>query len=532
MRVSNKYILNKRKKEELEASVIAQIAFDELKDNAPEIMGKPVICYSCGAAVINPEEIKKEEPVGLYFKCEFCDSVNKIDEREFNLLKDIRKNVIEYFEEGTEKKSAEKTVACIDISGSMRGKPLEGVKQSLIDTLNDLSVNAPHTSFGLITFTDWISLYNSGGYEIAKIEGKDLYDKDVIKSTFEECSREMEKISESCDRWIEFIKSLTAVARTALGPAVLGGTYLLKKDGRIIVLTDGLANHGIGNLQKSPVSGKKGDFYKELGSICRDNGIIIEIIGVATSKFSKFELEVIGEMANLTGGDIYLVDLSEIRETFGVLSRTDVLGRNVRIKMFTPRSIELKDITGDVVFKKKNQLFEANVGSVNPDRKICLSLEASEDLPVDRKIPIQIQIDYRDLKGIRRKRVYQDNITVTDKEENIIENFDSEVADIFYKQKSAELGRKGKEEQGIKTLRRYTEDLARYGSKASKKMKERLATSSLGMSEELDDMVELQRLPSKDLKYSEYRSRAVYGKKSAARAEDRKTRIDSNIDLG
>jgi len=530
MQFSNKYVFSKRKKKELEDAIIAQISFNELEEKVSELSGKPVVCNACGAAVLKAETIKDEKPLGLHFVCSFCDTLNKIDEREFNLLKDMRKKVVEYLEELIGRKFDERIVACIDISGSMKGKPLQGVKQSIVETLRDLATNSPETGFALITFTDTVTLYNSKEEAIINLVEKELYQENLIRTTFDGSGFVFEKIGDSHEKWIKIISSIQGISQTALGPAVLGAFSLLKENGRIILLTDGLANYGVGSLQ-SYGTGRKGEFYTELGKECRDAGVIVEIVGVVTSPSSSMDLETIGEMARLTGGDVYLVDLSEIKDTFRSLSRSDTLGRNVKVKMFLPKSVKLKDVAGDIMFRREQKFFEAKMGSVNPDRKISLSLEPSENLTPEEKIPVQVQIDYTGPDGIKRKRVYQEEISVTDNEKDIIENFKSEVSDIFYKQKSAELGRRGDEEGGIRTLRKYTEDLLHYKTKAQGKKKEGFATSELRVTRDLEDMENLKKTASNDLKYSEYQARVAYGKTAALRAQDRRTRIDTTPDM-
>ena len=162
MKFSNRYILAGKNRQELNTPVIARVSFKELQIKVQEITGIPVTCHSCGASIINNKFIKNEPPAGLHFICEFCNSLNKIDENQFNLLKEQKEHVIEYFEERQKKETVtDKLVACIDISSSMNGLPLEAVKQSLINTLTDFSINAPDSTFALITFASYVALYNA-----------------------------------------------------------------------------------------------------------------------------------------------------------------------------------------------------------------------------------------------------------------------------------------------------------------------------------------------------------------------------------
>lgn len=525
MEISNKYIFNKKHNEELDNSVIAQIIFEELHHGVPEVMGKPIICYSCGAAVLNIDTIKEKEPAGLHFTCEFCNSVNKIDEEQFNRLKAIRKGVVEYLEESEKiPVSPDRIVACIDISGSMRGNPLEGVKKSLIETLKDLSINSPDTKFALITFTDYVALYNSLGKQIMGVDNGNLYDKFIIRRIFGQGNYELETVRDSWQNWIKFISTLTSSSDTALGPAVLAAVSLLKNDGRIILLTDGLANRGLGNLQ-TPVGGRKGDFYRSLGHKSAAKGIMIEIVGVSSSPQARIELETIGEMARLTGGDIYMVDLSEIGKVFGTLSQTDSVGKNVKLKMYMPGKMKLRGATGDLSFKRLPNSIEAQLGYVNPDRKVCVALEPSEDLPVKEEIPVQVQIEYVSADGNIRKRIYQEKLFVTDEEKEIIDNFKSEVSDLYYQQKSAQMAQHGKEAGGIEELQNYKKELDRYQTKGDEAVRKRIGSSVNLMDKKIQDMAKLQKEKSKDVKYSQYRSISASGISADIRSVSRQARI-------
>ena len=523
MRFSNRYISSK--KDNLDASIIAQLAFGELQSKVPEVTGKPVVCHSCGAAVTDPAIIKDTPPVGLHFICQFCNNLNKIDEIQFNSIKAIGKGVIEYLEEIQKVMSVkDKIVACIDISGSMSGDSLECVKKSLVETLRDISVNSPGSNFALITFTDWISLYNPDGKECIKLNERDLYDENKISRNFQNLHFNFETVKESCEKWINLISRLTAISRTALGPAVFSAFCLLQNGGRIILLTDGLANVGLGSLMNYSPGGKKGEFYREFGQKCRDHGVMVEIVGVVTSEQSSMELETIGDMARLTGGDIYLVDKKELSKTFNALSQSDFIGKNVNVRIFVPPSMSLKDASGDVHFHREEKSLKAKVGYVNPDRRLCVALNATEDLKENEDLTVQTQVEYTGIDGKKRIRIYNEKLHVTAKEEDIAENFESDVSDEFYIQKAAEHGRTGRDAIGIKILKDYTEKLNTYRNIAGNQKRDKLTRSTELIDRELEDINKLRQEKSKDARFSKYQARVSFGSTSELRQESRKMR--------
>ncbi len=523
MRFSNRYVSNK--KDNLDASIIAQLAFAELQSKVTEITGKPVICHSCGAAVTDPFVIKDHLPVGLHFICQFCNNLNKIDELQFNSIKAIGKGVIEYLDEIQNNMAVkDRIVACIDISGSMNGDSLECVKKSLIETLKDISINSPDSTFALITFTDWVSLYSADGNECLKLNENSLYDENKIFQILQNLHFNFETVKESYEKWIALISRLTAVSRTALGPAVFSAFSLLQGGGRIILLTDGLANVGIGSLISYSPGGRKGEFYRDFGQRCRDAGVMVEIVGVATSEYSSLELETIGDMARITGGDIYLVDRKELSRTFNALSQADFIGRNVKVRIFVPPSMALRDVSGDVHFHREKKSLDAKVGYVNPDRKMCVALNVTEDLKENEDLTVQTQVEYTGTDGKKRIRIYNEKIHVTGKEEDIVENFESDVSDEFYIQKAAEQGRTGHDATGIKILKDYTDKLLAYRNIAGNQKREKLTRSTELINRELEDINKLRQEKSKDARYSKYQARVSFGSTSELRQESRKMR--------
>jgi len=523
MRFSNRYISSK--KNNIDASIIAQLAFGELQSKVPEVTGKPVLCHSCGAAVTDPSIIKDTPPVGLHFICQFCNNMNKIDELQFNSIKAIEKGVIEYLDEIQKDMAVkDKIVACIDISGSMNGDSLECVKKSLIETLKDISVNAPDSTFALITFTDWVSLYNADGQECIKLAERELYDENMIFQTFQNLHFNFEPVKESYEKWITLVSGLKAISRTALGPAVFSAFCLLQGGGRMILLTDGLANVGLGSLISYSPGGRKGEFYRDFAHRCRDAGVMVEIVGVATSEHSSIELGTIGDMARLTGGDIYLVDRKELSKTFNTLSQADFIGKNVNVRIFVPPSMALRDASGDVQFHREEKALKAKIGYVNPDRKMCVALNVTEDLKENEDLTVQTQVEYTGIDGKKRIRIYNEKLHVTEKEKDLVENFESDVSDEFYIQKAAELGRTGEDAKGIKTLLEYTEKLNEYRNISTNQKQAQLTRSEELINRELEDINKLRQEKSKDARYSKYQAMVSFGSTSELRQESRKMR--------
>ncbi|NHJ83967.1 MAG: hypothetical protein FK734_00810, partial [Asgard group archaeon] len=139
--------------------LVGELSFSELDDAKPDIKGKPISCSHCGAILTNITLIQTDSKVGTFFNCQYCGSVNVIDP------KDLPTNINAYagwlippdkiktdFGAGLQKGNS--LIAALDVSGSMSGSKIEGVKQSLISTLKSYSKSKPDALFGMVTFED------------------------------------------------------------------------------------------------------------------------------------------------------------------------------------------------------------------------------------------------------------------------------------------------------------------------------------------------------------------------------------------
>ena len=237
-------------------------------------------------------------------------------------------------------------------------------------------------------------------------------------------------------------------------------------------------------------------------------------------------LDTIGEMAHMTGGDIYFVTANEIASSFYALSQSDIIAKNVKVRVFIHSSLMLNELSGEVLFHKKDKFFELEPGAMNPDRRFCCTLNLLEDLSVNQELPFQVQVEYTDLEGKKKIRIYNQKIFVTDKEEEIIENFASDVSDDFYTQKSAEFARKKTIDLAMEQLEIYGDQLEMYLKKASPEKQDSFTRSMTIINEALENMSDLQRREkNKDAIFDYYQKIICYGTTSTLRNDYRTSRL-------
>jgi len=240
--------------------LVGEVSFNEFEDVKGGIKGKPIACSQCGAILTDIADVQTNQNVGTFFKCAFCAAVNVIDPKDLPDHIDLNAGWFvpaevtkKGFGEGLQKGNS--LIAAMDVSGSMSGAKLEGVKQSLISTLKSYEKTRADAIFGLITFESNLRIYSPEGEVVVKLEEDTLYDPKEIEKIVSKNSwinKQLPKmtIKTTGKKWQKTIAKLDDLSSTALGPAMVAARImsLAAGTGRILLLTDGMANVGIGSL--------------------------------------------------------------------------------------------------------------------------------------------------------------------------------------------------------------------------------------------------------------------------------------------
>ncbi len=441
-RAFKKFLTKKPSKKEL-YPYLYSIAFRELGKPKNETKNEPIKCNSCGAIFTDMDLIQVDSQKGSYYVCEFCGTINTIDKSKVKekLPSDIDFILIE----ALTKKSKEEEkitkidvaegdlyISVIDISGSMSGVKIEAVKKSLVQTLKDFKINSPRTKYILVAFESSVYYYlrfdksplNFSGELLFSLEGmKDQLKKSTKKEKF------LGSISEFANGWIRTVENLRSMDMTALGPALYFAIIsfeIFKYTGRITLLTDGLANQGIGNLSGTSPGSEK--FYEDMADLCSQYKIIVDVVGVSASgDNNEMGLETLGKLTDKTGGMLYLISSSEMETTFSEMRQMRYVGKNVKVKIITPPTIVIKNITGAYSSKDAIDGSEINLGAITEDRELFLELDSTKELREQEKIPVQFQVEYLDAEGRKRMRVINDKVKVTKDEDEFKAEYDQKL---------------------------------------------------------------------------------------------------------
>ncbi len=426
---------------------LLDIEMDSLSETRKVITGNVIVCSKCGAYLDNPGLIETGE-IGRYYKCPYCGTTNIIPKDAQIVEPDSDILISEAKEQKTEyiKHSAETIVALIDISGSMGGAKLKAVKESLIKSINSIVKTTPDTYFYLVPFETSVYIVDPISGEFYKIS-EDLEDETRIGEQVLKILERIkpERISEVAENLKTYVFNLREMGSTALGPAVVTGFTILKKHegGRLLLLTDGMANVGIGSLDAYPSQEK---FYKEMATKLKNMGMIVDVIGVRSH--GEIGLDKIGVLAEITEGDILYPDISEIEASMGEAYGKRIIGRDVKIRIIAPPEIKISDASGisDKIIEDLKTKHSAKIGMMTEGRELMLAVKPKTEIK-RKKVPIQIQMEYVDSKGAKKVRVLSTEVDVTSKEDEILESLDAEITTTFVVQKAGEHEYRGEEKR-------------------------------------------------------------------------------------
>ncbi|MFX0106777.1 MAG: hypothetical protein ACFE7R_00680, partial [Candidatus Hodarchaeota archaeon] len=268
---------------------VLRVEFGDLARDVTKIVGKPIACHKCNGFLLSTDQIKEDPKVGKHFVCAFCGTLNVIEGEIVVAGEDtdfVVKPPSDRTDTTTDTISAggRSFLALIDVSGSMAGENLSAVKRSLTTSIESLTANAPDTMFGLIEFESTVvsrNLETGEGIELPQDSFASL--DAIIDSTRRMLDKiKLVPVGKNSDKLKKHVAALRDQGGTALGPAVaMAYTIAKHRDvGRVVLLTDGLANEGIGALEGYQVT-PAANFYEDLGTKFKDLGAALDIVAIA-----------------------------------------------------------------------------------------------------------------------------------------------------------------------------------------------------------------------------------------------------------
>ncbi len=460
---------------------VLRVEFRDLARDVTKITGKPIACYKCGGYLLSVDQIEDDPKVGKHFVCAFCGTLNVIEgevivagyDTDFIVTPPPDKT-----ETTTDMIAAggRSFLALIDVSGSMSGANLAAVKRSLNTSIDSLAANSPDTLFGLIEFESSVLSRNMETGEAIKLPVDSFHSLDMImESTKKLLDRiKMVPVGKNSAKLKKHVKALRDQGGTALGPAV-GMAYVLAKHrnvDRVVLLTDGLANEGIGALEGYQVT-PASKYYENMGHMYREIGTALDVVGIAS--ISGMELKTLGLLPEATGGQMYYVKPNELDRSLSDLAGASLLGRDVEVKLITPLGVKIKDASGvsRAVIEDFRKRSEGKIGVVGENHELYFQIEPDGELKVE-EIPVQVQVTYTDEKGARRVRAVTTKLKVAKKEAELFETLDPTVGATFVTQKAGEDAFRGDRAKGKSRITAFRTALKKRAGVAPKSIQSKL----------------------------------------------------------
>jgi len=288
-------------------------------------------------------------------------------------------------------------IFCVDISASMSNSlklegggsmtRLECVQKAVVGQLNTLHLEQPECIVVIVTFGAEVCVYTDG-VTCAKIScmahGSEV---DLLAKGKELnlcCSAQ---IADSSNRVKVTVSRLKPQGNTALGPAlaVSVGMASGRPGSKIVLCTDGMANNGVGAIQQR---GQILEFYGDMGRRAAEEGTCISVI---TMEGEDCSMENLGACADLTGGQVEMVDLQELSTKVGAMLKNPTLGTSLEVDMIAGPGISFN---GDFTSAYKGNACTASrtVGIVTSKTDLTLDLRiTAED---GDTVPVQLQLRY------------------------------------------------------------------------------------------------------------------------------------------
>jgi hypothetical protein len=226
---------------------------------------------------------------------------------------------------------------------------------------------------------------------------------------------------------------------------------------RVVLLTDGLANEGIGALEGYQVTPAE-EYYGNIGKMFLDEGTAVDVVGIASGR--GMELQTLGLLPEATGGQMYYVTPSELDRSLSELAGATLLGRDVEVRLVTPPGVTIKDASGvsRAVVDRLKKKGESKIGVVGENHELYFEVEPEKEIK-EAEVPIQVQVTYTDEEGARRVRAVTTKLRVSKKEEEIMKTLDPTVGATFVTQKAGEESFSGEREKGRKRIASFRKAL-------------------------------------------------------------------------
>jgi hypothetical protein len=305
-------------------------------------------------------------------------------------------------------------IFCVDISASMSTSlklesggsmtRLQCVQAAVSQQLVTLQKDMPDCIVVIVSFGAEVCVYTDGGNRSLIARTAHSSEPDLLmkgKDLGSVCSEQLGNVAERLENTVA---SLKPSGNTALGPALAVAVGLAsgRAGSKIVLCTDGMANNGVGAIQdrKQIV-----DFYGDIGRRAAEEGTCISVI---TMEGEDCSMENLGTCADLTGGQVEMVDLQALSTNVGAILANATLATNLEMTVIAGQGVHLA-MACLPELKGSAGVTTLSVGNVSSKTDLTFDLRLPADLvnSASKPLPVQVQLQYTRPDGGRILQVLQ-----------------------------------------------------------------------------------------------------------------------------
>jgi len=293
-------------------------------------------------------------------------------------------------------------VFCIDISASMSSSlklesggsmtRLQCVQSAVAQQLETLQRQQPDCIVVVVTFGAEVCVYTDGGNR--SLIGRRAHDseEELLAKGHELGLFCTEQVVDVAERLEGTVAGLRPSGNTALGPAlaVSVGIASGRPGSKIVLCTDGMANNGVGAIKNKS---QAVEFYGDIGRRAAEEGTCISVI---TMEGEDCSMENLGTCADLTGGQVEMVDLQALSTKVGAMLANATLATGLQITLIAGSGIFLPAQSTSSEQKGSACVATHTVGTATARTDLTLKLEVLAELASksDSMVPLQLQLRY------------------------------------------------------------------------------------------------------------------------------------------
>lgn len=267
---------------------------------------------------------------------------------------------------------------------------LQCVQTAVAQQLEALQHQQPDCIAVIVTFGAEVCVYSDIGSRSVIARRAHENEGDLIAKGQQLSLQCSETIVDNAERLEKTVAGLKPSGNTALGPslAVAVGLAGGRPGSKIILCTDGMANNGVGAIRNR---NQAVEFYGDIGRRAAEEGTCISII---TMEGEDCSMENLGTCADLTGGQVEMVDLQALSSKVGFMLANATLATGLQIVAIAAAGISLGDQAG-CVRKGTASVMTHTVGSATARTDLTFKLQGMAELARQgQQVPVQLQLRY------------------------------------------------------------------------------------------------------------------------------------------